>query len=115
MELHVDSQGFKLTDAIKDYALEKILPRIEKHVTLDGLAHAYLRDLSAHHSSHVYSCEVVLNIPGSHRIHVEERAKELYAAIDTAAIHLGEVLNRDVKKKRTLARHRGRKAKEKLG
>ena len=112
MDLRVDTQGFKLTDAIRDYALEKILPRIEKHLHGDDTAaHAWLRDLSAH--THVYSCEVVLSLRGRRRIHVDERATELYKAIDKAADHLDEALGRDIKKKRTLARHRGRTVKEK--
>ena len=112
MDFRIAAQGFKLTPAIREYALERILPQLDKHVHQDGISAAiHLRDLSGPHGARVMACEVVVSLPRRHRIQVEERATELYAAISKTAVHLGETLNRDQKRTRTLDKHRGRAGK----
>ena len=101
MEVKVTGRKITVTDAMHDYAVEKISNSM-KVLAIDSLiADVVLRV----EKNHVVPCicEVTLRLKG-HIIHVEERETDMYAAIDVAAAKFLRQLRKY--KTRVMDRHR---------
>lgn len=84
----VQTKGVDMTDAIRDYAEEKIMSLnkffdgiIKAQVTV-GMRHNH------HQKGKVFFAEVNLDLPKKHTIHMEKDAEDLYKAIDKVKDHL---------------------------
>lgn len=85
MTLH--AKGMKLTDAIRDYAEEKI-QTLEKF--FDNIIKAEIEvglDSQHHNNGKIYYAEVNLSVPGK-VIRVVKESEDLYKAIDKVKDHL---------------------------
>lgn len=92
MKIIIKSKNLELTEALKDYAAEKIgnLERywdeiLEARVELEG---------SHHHHKGFFRCEVNLDVPQKHVLRAESTLPDLYAAIDEVERKLREEIEK---------------------
>jgi putative sigma-54 modulation protein len=89
MTINIHAAGMDLTDAIKDYAEEKI-SSLEKYY--DNIIHIEVDlglDSHHHNKGEIYSCAATIEVP-SKVFRVEKEEKNLYKAIDKVRDHLRE-------------------------
>ena len=82
MEVKVTGRKITVTDAMHEYAVEKISNSM-KVLAIDSLVADVILRVEKNHVVPCI-CEVTLRLKG-HIIHVEERESDMYAAIDVAA------------------------------
>ncbi len=95
MQVEIHSNGFSLTDGIRDYAkrrLQFVLNRTDKHITRIQVR---LADINGPRGGIDKRCQIDLTLAGRNHIIVEDTETDLYVAIDRASDRC----------ERTLARH----------
>ena len=111
MIINVRGTGIDLTDAIKDYAEEKISSLTK---FFDNITNADIDvEMQSHHHNKgkIYYAEVNLNIPGK-MIRVTKESETLYKAIDKVKDHLKVELEKMKEKMRARDKKELRGSKE---
>ena len=109
MKFNIESNGFKVTQAISNYAQDRAEASLLKVLAPAGATCLIkLKNLSGPHGRPTWACEMVARFPKKHRIHVDERAQDIYKAIDLAANRLGRSVKRTRQKIRTKERKEGK-------
>lgn len=80
MKITIKATNTELTDALRDYAEEKI-NALEKYIPRVKHAKVELEVDKRHQSGDIYRCEVMIFVPRE-LLRAEERASDMYAAID---------------------------------
>ena len=92
MKIVIKGTNLELTEALKDYAEEKI-GHLEKY--WDEILEARVElQTSAHHLKGFFRCEVNLDVPQKHVLRAEATESDLYAAIDKVVPKLREEIEK---------------------
>lgn len=90
MNIQIKSTNIELTDALKEYAEEKI-NTLERYMDDILDARVELARTTMHHQSgDIFRCEVNLSVPERGVIRADSTEENLYAAIDTVIPKLKE-------------------------
>lgn len=114
--LTIHCKDFDLTDAIKDYAEEKV-SSLNKYLSTDHDASKYslrLGKTTNHHTSgKIFYAELGIAAPHKH-YDAKIEAEDIYAAIDLLKDEMSNNIKNHREKQRTVSRHDAQKFKEKM-
>jgi putative sigma-54 modulation protein len=110
MNIAIKGTHFDITEAIKQYALEKVEHLAKYMEAMD--AHIELERDRKHHSGEVFRAEVML-IAGGKQMIADATAEDMYAAIDLVIPKLKEQIAKFKDKRSTLQKRGARAAKRK--
>ncbi len=100
MHLDIQSQGFDLTDAIRDYAERRLafgLGRSAQHVSNVAVL---LADINGPRGGNDKRCRIRVRLAPSLEVVVEDTQSDLYRAIDRAAERMGRTVARSLGRQR---------------
>lgn len=104
MQVDINSQGFKLTDAIRDYAVKRLaygLGQCAQHVVRVTVR---LFDVNGPRGGADKRCRIRVKLDISQEVVLEDTQSNLYVAIDRAAGRAGRTVARNLRRQRQ-ARH----------
>jgi putative sigma-54 modulation protein len=99
MNMHIQTRGFMVTDAIRDYALRR-LQFVLGNKTDVLSADITLSDINGPKGGRDKCCKIRLSVSGDAPIHIEDIHEDLYAAIDSATARCRRTLHRRVQRLR---------------
>ncbi len=100
MQLDIQTNGFSLTDGIRDYATRRMqfaLDRNDKHITHARIS---LADINGPRGGVDKKCQINLALAGHSSIVIEDTEADLYVAIDRASDRCERTLTRRLEKTR---------------
>ena len=92
MQIDVTGHHLEITQALRDYATDKIA-RLERHFDHLLSAHVVLKTEGRAHQA-----EATVNVGGGPRLFAQDRNQDLYAAIDSMAYQLDRQVRRHKRK-----------------
>jgi ribosome-associated translation inhibitor RaiA len=107
--LEIRSPDFPLTDAIRQYAIEHLATKLVKHAHRMGGVIVRFEDANGTRGGEDKVCRVEVLLPRDQPLVVEQTNHDLRAAIDLAADRILVAVERDLERRRSLPRQRGRK------
>lgn len=113
--LTIHCKDFDLTDAIKEYAEDKI-KMLDKYLKDDGATTFSLRmgkTTNHHNSGKIYYAELSVAEPHKH-YDAKIEADDIYAAIDIVKDEMANNIKNHKDRARTVSRHDAQKFKEKM-
>lgn len=100
MQLDIQTNGFSLTDGIRDYAMRRMqfaLDRNDGHITHARIS---LADINGPRGGIDKRCQINLVLAGHSNIVIEDTEADLYVAIDRASDRCARTLTRRLEKLR---------------
>ena len=107
--VEIRSPDFALTDAIRQYAMEHLATKLARHTRRVGSVIMRFEDANGTKGGEDKVCRVEVLLPRDQPVVVEEINHDLRAAIDRAADRILLAVERDLARRRSLPRQRGRK------
>jgi ribosome-associated translation inhibitor RaiA len=107
--VEIRSPDFPLTDAIRQYAMQHLATKLGKHAHRIGAVVMRFEDANGTKGGEDKVCRVEVLLPRDEPLVVEEINHDLRAAIDLAADRIVLAVERDLDRRRSLPRQRGRK------
>ena len=105
MQLDIQSNGFSLTEAIRNYTIQRMqfaLDRNDKHVTNVRVS---LADINGPRGGIDKRCQINLALAGQNSIIIEDTEADLYVAIDRASDRCERTLTRQLERIREYSHH----------
>ncbi|MEI2635372.1 MAG: ribosome-associated translation inhibitor RaiA [Methylotenera sp.] len=100
MHLHIQTNGFSITDGIRDYTKRRMqfaLHRNDKHITR---VQVRLADINGPRGGVDKRCQIELTLSGRNNIVIEDIETDLYVAIDRACDRCARTLTRKLERSR---------------
>jgi putative sigma-54 modulation protein len=100
MQLDIQTNGFSLTDGIRDYTIRRMqfaLHRNDKHIVS---VRVRLADINGPRGGVDKRCQIDLSLAGQNDIVIEDTETSLYVAIDRASERCSRTLNRRIERLR---------------
>lgn len=108
MHVEITSQGFELTESLRDYALRRLRTPLTRARDRARQVSIHLSDENGPRGGVDKRCLVAIRLAGSMPLVIEETQTDLYNAIDSVSKRASQALNRRLQR-----RHTGRKRTEK--
>jgi putative sigma-54 modulation protein len=102
MNLHIYSKGFKLTDAIREYAESRTRYAITRISYKVSSVKVILSDENGPRGGVDKKCQISLKMEGFNDLVVQEMDEDLYEAISRCTVRLRRVSQRKVERMRDL-------------
>lgn len=106
MQLDIYAQAFKLTDSLEQHVKQRVNHAIGATSRLIQSVKVRLLDVNGERSETQVTCRVVVRLRGGGCVMIDASDRDLYAAVDAAALKLRMALKRRISRWRTLHRHR---------
>jgi ribosomal subunit interface protein len=104
MRIDVRSTRFGLTDAIREHAERRTAAALEKARLSNVYVMVRLSDINGVRGGVDKSCRISVRLPRLGWVIAHAVDRDLYGAIDRAAIRLGRLLRRRLSRRRTMGR-----------
>lgn len=108
MHVEITSQGFELTESLRDYALRRLRTPLMRARDRARQVSIHLSDENGPRGGVDKRCLVAIRLAGSMPLVIEETQTDLYSAIDSVSKRASHALNRRLQR-----RHAGRNRTEK--
>lgn len=108
MQIDIQARSFSLTDALQDYAIQKLKASLS--CCDDHLQRVVMRlsDINGPRGGRDKHCHIQVVLAGLPDVIIEDTEEEMYSAIDLATERAGRAVNRKVEKQQTLLRQNRR-------
>ncbi len=103
MQVDIQSQGFHLTDALRDYVMKRL--GLALHHGDDAISRVIVRlsDINGPRGGDDKRCLIEVRLKGAAAVVIEDTAADLYLAIDRAGERAGRTLERRLERLREFA------------
>ncbi len=108
-QLDIRAHGFSLTPALRAYAVEHVVAKLAKHARQIQAVVIRFDDVNGTKGGVDKRCAVEVLVRGAPTVVVDEIDADLRAAMDRAGDRALEALTRELARRRTTRRQRGRK------
>ncbi len=112
MQINITHQNFDLTEAIKNYAIQK-LSLVDRHIknSEEAVMNVEIGRVSLHHKNgNRYEVKIHLRI-GSRNLHIESVHEDAYASIDEARDKLSNEISSSGDRERSIVKKLARRFK----